>query len=53
MSLTENNGVHCAVETRRVEPADGVRDNASTTGTQPYITGGVGGAPGDGQAKRG
>jgi hypothetical protein len=51
MSATENNGVHCAVETRRFEAADGVRDDPCQNGTQPSHDGGVGARPGDGQAE--
>jgi len=41
------NGVHCAVETRRIGPADGVHDNACHNGTQPSHHGGVGEGAGD------
>ena len=51
MSATENNGVHCTVETRRIEPADGIRDNACQNGTQQSHHGGVGAKPGEGQAE--
>jgi hypothetical protein len=52
MSATTNNGVDCGVGTRRVEPAEGVRDDACHNGTQPSHHGVVGARIGEKRVKK-